>query len=97
MLALHTLEKVYAGKVKLIYIDPPFNTGNDSFGYNDSFNHSTWLTFMKNRLEIAKNILSKNGLIFIHVDAIEEAYLKVLCDQIFGVEQSSPKVAVNSL
>ena len=96
MLALHTLEKVYAGKVKLIYIDPPFNTGNDSFGYNDSFNHSTWLTFMKNRLEIAKNILSKNGLIFIHVDAIEEAYLKVLCDQIFGVEQFINVLAVKS-
>ena len=72
LLALHTLESQFAGKVKLIYIDPPFNTGNDSFGYNDSFNHSTWLTFMKNRLETAKNFLSQNGLVFIHVDAIEE-------------------------
>lgn len=96
LLALHSLQEEFAGKVKLIYIDPPFNTGNDSFGYNDSFNHSTWLTFMKNRLEVSKNILSKNGLIFIHVDAIEEAYLKVLCDQIFGIEQFINVLAVKS-
>ncbi len=59
LLALHSLKKEFAGKVKLIYIDPPYNTGNDSFGYNDSFNHSTWLTFMKNRLQIAKTLISK--------------------------------------
>jgi adenine-specific DNA-methyltransferase len=53
LLALHTLKSNFAGKVKLIYIDPPYNTGNDSFNYNDNFNHSTWLTFMKNRLEVA--------------------------------------------
>lgn len=55
LLALHSLYKKFAGKVKLIYIDPPYNTGSDSFKYNDNFNHSTWLTFMRNRLEIAKN------------------------------------------
>src|SRR5699024_5741718 len=55
LLALHTLKEKYAGKVKMIYIDPPYNTGNDGFKYNDSFNRSSWLTFMKNRLEIARD------------------------------------------
>jgi adenine-specific DNA-methyltransferase len=50
-----------SGKVKLIYIDPPYNTGNDSFNYNDNFNHATWLTFMKNRLEVARDLLSEDG------------------------------------
>lgn len=59
LLALHTLKEQYAEKVKLIYIDPPYNTGNDSFQYNDRFNHSSWLTFIKNRLEIAKELLSE--------------------------------------
>lgn len=59
LIALHSLKKRFAGKVKLIYIDVPYNTGNDGFRYNDSFNHSTWLTFIKNRLEIAKELLSK--------------------------------------
>ncbi|TSA80797.1 site-specific DNA-methyltransferase, partial [Helicobacter mehlei] len=88
LIALHTLKKrkdIY-GKVKLIYIDPPYNTGNDSFGYNDRFNHSTWLTFMKNRLEIAKEFLREDGVIFIQCDDNEQAYLKVLCDEIFGRE-----------
>src|SRR5690554_1806154 len=96
LIALHSIKKVYKGKVKLIYIDPPFNTGNDSFQYNDSFNHSTWLTFMKNRLEVAKELLSNDGLIFINVDDIEEAYLKVLCDEIFGVENFLNVIAVKS-
>ena len=59
LLALHSLKTRYAGKVKLIYIDPPYNTGNDGFRYNDRFNHSAWLTFMRNRLEVAKELLSK--------------------------------------
>ena len=59
LLALHTLKNQFRGKVKLIYIDPPYNTGNDSFGYNDSFNHSSWLTFMKNRLEVARESVDK--------------------------------------
>ncbi|MBQ9480255.1 MAG: site-specific DNA-methyltransferase, partial [Selenomonadaceae bacterium] len=62
----------------------PYNTGSDSFGYNDSFNHSTWLVFMKNRLEIAKALLKIDGSIFIQCDDNEQAYLKVLCDEIFG-------------
>lgn len=59
LLALHSLKKEFAGKVKLIYIDVPFNTGNDEFKYNDNFNHSSWLTFMKNRLEVARVLLQK--------------------------------------
>ena len=86
LLALHSLKKKFANKVKLIYIDPPYNTGNDSFNYNDNFNHSTWLTFMKNRLEIAKEFLRDDGVIFIQCDDNEQAYLKVLCDEIFGRE-----------
>lgn len=84
LLALHTLRKVYTGKVKLIYIDPPYNTDNDTFLYNDSFNHSAWLTFMRNRLEVAKQLLCRDGLIFIQIDDNEAPYLKVLCDEIFG-------------
>ncbi len=84
LLALHTLKKQFYGKVKLIYIDPPYNTGSDSFGYNDNFNHSSWLTFMKNRLEVARELLRDDGLIFIHIDNRELAYLKCLCDEVFG-------------
>lgn len=84
LLALHTLKKVYAGQVKLIYIDPPYNTGTDSFKYNDNFNHSTWLSFMRNRLEVAHDLLHKDGVIFIHVGDTEMHYLKVLADEIFG-------------
>ena len=84
LIALHTLKKKFAGKVKLIYIDPPYNTGNDSFKYNDRFNHSTWLTFMKNRLEVAREFLSEDGVIFISINDTEAHYLKVLMDEIFG-------------
>lgn len=86
LIALHSLLPLYANKIKLIYIDPPYNTGNDSFTYNDNFSHSTWLTFMKNRLEIARHFLRDDGVIFIQCDDNEQAYLKVLCDEIFGRE-----------
>ncbi|HQK09856.1 MAG TPA: DNA methyltransferase [Rectinema sp.] len=86
LLALHTLKTQFREKVKLIYIDPPYNTGNDSFGYNDNFNHSTWLTFMKNRLEVAKELLTKDGSIYIQLDYNEVHYCKVLMDEIFGRE-----------
>lgn len=86
LLSLSSLLKRYQNKVKLIYIDPPYNTGSDDFRYNDSFNHSTWLTFMKTRLELCKKLLSKEGAIYIQVDYHESHYLKVLCDEIFGVE-----------
>lgn len=96
LLALHSLKKEFQGKVKLIYIDPPFNTKNDSFLYNDSFNHSTWLVFMENRLSVAKDFLSEDGLIFINIDDIEEAYLKVLCDNIFGFNNFINVISVKS-
>jgi len=83
-LALHTLKNLFRGQVKLIYIDPPFNTNTDGFGYNDSFNHSAWLTFMKNRLEIAHELLSNDGSIYVHLDFNEVHYCKVLLDEIFG-------------
>ncbi|HHF1008377.1 TPA: DNA methyltransferase, partial [Haemophilus influenzae] len=86
LIALHSLAKQFKGKVKLIYIDPPYNTGNDGFKYNDKFNHSTWLTFMKNRLEVARELLSDDGVIFVQCDDNEQAYLKVLMDEIFGRE-----------
>lgn len=86
LLALHSLKKKFANKVKLIYIDPPYNTGNDSFNYNDNFNHSTWLTFMKNRLEIAREFLRDDGVIYVNIDYNEVHYLKVLMDEIFGRE-----------
>ena len=84
LIALTSLLKKYNGKVNCIYIDPPFNTGNDSFNYNDKFNMSTWLTFMKNRLTIAKDLLTQDGNIFIHIDVNQSHYLKVLADEIFG-------------
>jgi len=96
LLTLYSLLPQFYEKVKLIYIDPPYNTGNDSFQYNDSFNHSTWLTFMKNRLEVAHKLLRKDGLLFVHVDDIEEAYLKILLDEIFGRERFINTIAVRS-
>ena len=112
--ALHHLVKSYAGQVKCIYIDPPYNTGEDGFTYNDKFkftaedlenklsvsadeaekiiamtsghrsSHAAWLTFMMPRLQLARDMLSKDGLIFISIDDNEQAYLKQLCDNIFG-------------
>lgn len=86
LLALHSLKQRYRNKVKLIYIDPPYNTGNDGFNYNDTFNHSTWLTFMKNRLIVAKELLKKDGAIFVSIDDNEQAYVKLLMDEVFGRE-----------
>jgi len=86
LLALHSLKKRFAGKVKLIYIDPPFNTGSDTFTYNDRFSSSTWLTFMKNRLEAAKDLLDKDGNIFVHIDDNQCFELKVLMDEVFKKE-----------
>ena len=87
LIVLSSLLKRYGEKIKCIYIDPPYNTGSDSFKYNDKFNHSAWLTFMKNRLELAKKLLSNDGFIFVQIDDNEQAYLKVLMDEIFGREK----------
>lgn len=94
LLALHTIKGLYTGKVQLIYLDPPYNTGNDSFDYNDKFNHGAWLTFMKNRLEIAHELLSDTGYIVIQTDDNEQSYLKVLMDSLFGRENYVNTVSV---
>lgn len=96
LLALHCLNEIksIAGQVKLIYIDPPYNTGNDSFLYNDKFNHSSWLTFMKNRLETAQTILSKDGTIVISIDQNELGYILILLDEIFGKENRKNIITV---
>ncbi|HNP75480.1 MAG TPA: site-specific DNA-methyltransferase [bacterium] len=83
LLALASLKKEFAGKVKLIYIDPPYNTDN-TFAYNDSFDHSTWLVFMRNRLELAKQLLTNDGSIYVNIDYNEVHYLKILMDEVFG-------------
>ena len=89
--ALTALSYTHAGKIDVIYIDPPYNTGNKDFVYNDSFvdkedgyRHSKWLSFMDKRLRIAKQLLSEKGVIFISIDDNEQAQLKLLCDEIFG-------------
>jgi len=86
LIAMHSLKRQFAGRVRLIFIDPPYNTGSDTFAYNDNFNHSTWLTFMKNRLEIARELLTEDGSIYVSIDSNEVHYLKVLMDEIFGRE-----------
>lgn len=94
LLALESLLARYEGKVKCIYIDVPYNTGNDSFGYNDKFNHSTWLTFMSNRLNLARKLLGKEGTIAISVYNYEIGYLLVLLDEIFGKENRKNIITV---
>ena len=91
--ALTVLSYTHEGKIDVIYIDPPYNTGNKDFIYNDSFvdtedsyRHSKWLSFMSKRLKIAKRLLSEKGVIFISIDDNEQAQLKLLCDDIFGVD-----------
>lgn len=91
--ALSTLAYTHAGKIDVIYIDPPYNTGNKDFIYNDSYvdsedsyRHSKWLSFMSKRLRIAKKLLSDRGVIFISIDDNEQANLKILCDDIFGLK-----------
>ncbi|WP_104742843.1 site-specific DNA-methyltransferase [Helicobacter cinaedi] len=84
--ALHSLMPKYQNKVDLIYIDPPYNTGNDGFIYSDKFNHSSWLSMIANRLELAREFLKDSGSIFISIDDNEQARLKILCDSMFGEE-----------
>jgi len=85
LLALHTLKKQLRGQVKLIYIDPPYNppSNSNTFCYNNNFNHSSWLTFMKNRLEVAKELLTKDGTLIVAIDENEHIYLGVLFDEVF--------------
>lgn len=101
--SLHLLEKIHSEKIDVIYIDPPYNTGNKDFIYNDKivdktdgYSHSKWLSFMSKRLEIARNLLSDNGVIFIPIDDSEQAQLKLLCDEIFGESSYLNQISVNS-
>lgn len=84
LLALKALEQDYSGKIKCIYIDPPYNTGNAFEHYDDGLEHSIWLSLMRDRLEILKRLLAEDGSIWISLDDNEQAYCKVLCDEIFG-------------
>ena len=86
LIALHTLKQQFRGQVKLIYIDPPYNPDSpaNTFTYNNHFNHSTWLTFMKNRLEVAKELLTKDGVLIVAIDENEQAYLSVLLRELFS-------------
>lgn len=84
LLALKALEQDYSGKIKCIYIDPPYNTGSAFEHYDDNVEHSTWLSLMKARLEILKKLLAPDGIIAVQIDKNEFAYLKILMDEIFG-------------
>ena len=83
LLALKALEQDYAGKIKCIYIDPPYNTGAAFEHYDDNIEHSIWLDLMKRRLNLLKSLLSKDGFICVHIDDSESSYLKVMMDEIF--------------
>lgn len=96
LLAITTLTSLYLGSARLIYIDPPYNTESDGFKYNDSFTHSTWLTFMRNRLNVARQLLKKDGVICINIDDKECYYLKVLCDEIFGRDNFITSIVVKT-
>lgn len=96
LLALASLLKRYEEKVKCIYIDPPYHTDSDSFGYNDRFTHSAWLTFMQNRLQLAKRLLRKDGAIFVQIDHHELGYINLLMDEIFGIENKVQIIAIKT-
>lgn len=95
LLALKALENKFTGKVKCIYIDPPYNTGAAFKDYDDNLEHSIWLKLMKARLEILRNLLCNDGSIWIQIDDEEQAYLKVLCDEIFGRNNFINMISVN--
>ena len=84
--ALNSIMPKYQGKIDLIYIDPPYNTGNDDFIYADKFNHASWLSMINNRLELSKDILNNKGSIFVSIDDNEQANLKLLMDNVLGEE-----------
>ncbi len=95
LLALKALEQDFAGKIKCIYIDPPYNTGSAFEHYDDNLEHSTWLSLMRPRLELLKKLLRKDGAIFIQIDDEEQAYLRVMMDEIFGRNNFINTVSVN--
>lgn len=95
LLALRSLEKDYSGQIKCIYIDPPYNTGSAFEHYDDNFEHSIWLNLMRARLVSLRKLLSDDGCIFIQIDDEEQAYLKVLCDEVFGRNNFVNMISVN--
>jgi adenine-specific DNA-methyltransferase len=96
LMSLASIEDEFISKVKLVFIDPPYCTGKDSFGYNDSFPNSTWLTFMQNRLKVAKRLMRDDGAIFITISEIQLGYLQVLMDEVFGRENRHPIITVKT-
>ena len=96
LIALQALQQDYAGRIKCIFIDPPYNTGAAFEHYDDNVEHSTWLSLMKSRLVLLHQLLSDNGTLFIQIDDNEQAYLKVLCDEIFGRQNYINMVSVNA-
>ena len=95
LLALKALEQQYAGQVKCIYIDPPYNTGAAFEYYDDNLEHSIWLRLMRARLTILRNLLSMDGTIWIQIDDEEQAYIKVLCDEVFGRSNFINMISIN--
>ena len=95
LLALKALEQQYAGQVKCIYIDPPYNTNAMNEHYDDFVEHSVWLSRMRPRLELLRSLLREDGTIWIQIDDEEQAYLKVLCDEVFGRSNFVNMVSVN--
>ena len=102
LLALKALEKDYAGKIKCIYIDPPFNTGSrinsdgEEIGYEDGIEHSIWLTDMYRRLVCLRNLLSEDGGIFVHLDDNESDYMKIVMDEVFGRNNCMNRISVDA-
>ena len=96
LLALKALEQEFSGKIKCIYIDPPYNTGSAFEHYDDGLEHSTWLRVMRDRLELLHQLLSEEGAIFIHLDDNESDYCKVLLDEIFGRNNFMNRITVSA-
>lgn len=96
LIALQALQQDFAGRIKCIYIDPPYNTGAAFEHYDDNVEHSTWLSLMQARLVLLNQLLADNGSLFIQIDDNEQAYLKVLCDEIFGRQNFINMVSVNA-
>lgn len=96
VLALSSLCGRYTNRIQFIYIDPPYNTANDSFKYNDSFKRSTWLSFMKTRIQYARKLLKESGVIAIQINYKEYSYLKVLCDDLLGEENYITTVTIKT-
>src|SRR3972149_6428026 len=96
LIALRSLENEFAGRIKLIYIDPPFNTGQDFEDYEDGLEHSIWLSMMENRLRLAEKLLKDDGVIFVHISDIEEHHLRILMDEVFDKNNFINRITVKT-